>query len=378
MTPVRRWLVAALVTTALVAVPVLPRVTAGLLPSAAGELDAATLLALVQDAPDEPYQALVETSGTLQLPVTGSFDDLGSLLGEPNRLRVWWADRDSWRVDRLLVAGESDLHHTAGTTVAYSYEGQRAEVSRDPDIRLPRTSDLLPGELTRRFLADAVAGDVTSLPERRVGGVTTAGLRLADPGGRSTIARVDTWADPATGVPLLVEVWARGESRASFTSEAVSYDPGPLPAGVVSFEPTPETDVERTEVLDIADAADQYAPLRPPSAVAGLEASESSRGAVGIYGSGLTQLVAIPLRDDEADPLREQVGVTPGSVVLAGGPGAGPGGGYGVQQGPLSIAVGGAEGQGGWLVAGTVTPQVLSEALGDLLTGTRYLEGLDR
>lgn len=370
MTPVRRWLVTLAVALAVVGVPLAPR----LLPVSEPGLDAAALLTRVQESRDEPFSALVETAGTLQLPDAGTIDSVGALLGEQNRLRVWWGDRDTWRVDQLLAAGESDLHHDGAVTVDYSYEAQEARVSRDPDIRLPRSSDLVPGELARRFLGDldpraATAGDqMALLPARRVAGVDAAGLRLLPTGADrgSTIAHVDVWADPATGVALLVEVWARDATAPSFTSTALEWSPGAPAAGVIGFRRTPGTAVERVDVLDIADAASQYAPVRPPAEAGGLALSDDSRQAVGVYGTGLRQVVAIPLRDREADPLREQVAATLGAVSLANGVAA--------QQGPLGLALSGREGDGGWLVAGSLQPEALDAVLGDLLSRATYVE----
>ena len=368
MTPPRRWLVVAALTAAVVLLPLAPR----LLPVPGTEQDPAALLALLRESPEQGWSGYVETTGTLQLPATGDLDDLGSLLGETTRLRVWWRDPGSWRVDRLLTAGESDLRHTDGVTVAYSYEAQEAEVSRDPDIRLPRTSDLLPSELARRFVVGADPAALTSLPARRVAGVPAAGLRLdgATADERTTIGRVDLWLDPATGVPLLVEAYAEGSSTPALTSEVREYDPGVPPAAVVALEPTAGTEVQQVDVLDIADAASQYAPLRPPPEVAGLALQPSSRGAVGVYGRGLTQLVAIPLRDNEADPLREQVAVTPDAVATDDTIGA--------LAGPLGVLVGGRAGDGGWLVAGTLDLAALRAAEADLRTGAVYVPEEDR
>lgn len=364
MSPAQRWSVVAAATAAVVAAPLVPR----LLPADDPGLGTGQLLALLEEAPAQGWSGYVETTGTLQLPATGDLDDLGSLLGETTRLRVWWRGEDSWRVDRLLTAGESDLRHAGDTTVAYSYEAQQAEVSTDPDIRLPRTSDLLPGELARRFVVGADPGAVDVLPARRVAGVSAAGLVVdgAEADERTTLGRVEVWLDPATGVPLLLEAWAEDDldGPPAFSSEVRDYDPGTPPASTVALEPTAATDVERVDVLDIADAASQYAPLRPPAQVAGLVRQASSSGAVGVYGTGLTQLIAIPLRDNEADPLREQVALTPDAEATDDTVGA--------AVGPLGVLVGGRAGDGGWLVAGTVDLPTLRDAEADLLRGAVY------
>ena len=367
MTPVRRWLVVAALLVAVVSLPLAPR----LLPAEDSDLGTVRLLDRLRGSPDQGWSGYVETTGTLQLPAAGDLDDLGSLLGETTRLRVWWRDAGSWRVDRLLTAGESGLRHAGDVTVSYSYEAQRAEVSRDPDVRLPRPSDLLPAELARRVVLDADPAAVEALPARRVAGVSAAGLRVhgsADP--RTTIGRVDVWLDPATGIPLLVRAYADGSSAPALTSEVRDYDPGSPPVSVIDLDPTPQTEVERVGVLDIAEAAGQYAPLRPPAEVAGLERQPSSSGAVGVYGRGLTQLVAIPLRDDEADPLREQVAVTPGAVADADTIGA--------LAGPLGVLVGGRAGDSGWLVAGTLGLGALRAAEADLRAGAVYVPQEDQ
>ena len=367
MSPLRRWLVTLVVVGLVVALPLAPR----LLPAQASDVSAADLLAQVRASPDQGWSGLVETAGTLQLPASGELDDLGALLGEQTRMRVWWRGPDAWRVDRLLVAGEDDLVHRGSQTVDYSYEAQEARVSADPDIRLPRTVDLLPNELARRLLDGADPASVQRLPARRVAGLSAPGLRLAGAAAtRSTIARVDLWADPATGVPLRLEVWARGADAPSFTTAVVDYDADRPPRERVTFEATATTEVRREEVLDIADAANQYAPFRPPSRVAGLASTDATRGAVGVYGAGLRQLIAIPLRGSEAGPLRRQIAVTPGATSTERSIGA--------TVGPLGLLLGGRGDDGGWLVAGTLTQQVLQQAVDDLVAGTVYVEERDR
>ena len=53
--------------------------------------------------------------------------------------------------DRLTTAGEDDLVHDGDQTTAYSFEDARASVSTDPDIRLPRSADVLPPVLVERL-----------------------------------------------------------------------------------------------------------------------------------------------------------------------------------------------------------------------------------
>lgn len=346
----------------LVGVPIVVRAV----PPPDSDIDASGLLALVRAAEDRPYGGYVETQGALQLPVTDRFTDLGELLGERTRLRVWWRDHTEWRVDKLSVQGETDLVHGSGFTTQWAYESFDARVSVDPPIRLPRTADLLPPELGRRLLSDVDAAEVSRLPTRSVAGMAAPGLRLEPAAVQSSIGHVDLWADPDSGIPVRVEVYADGAANASFTTEFREFDAGPPDRSATTYQPTPDTDRSFDDVLDIADAANQYAPVRPPATAAGLELGAASDRAVGVYGEGTAQLIAIPLRDREAGALREQMALTPGveqdperTVV---------------SLGPLGVLLTGAEGDGGWLLAGTLTRDALERAARDVVAGFVFVE----
>ena len=108
-----------------------------------------------------PWSGIVETEGTLQLPDADRFGTVTALFGERTDLRVWWRDAEHWRVDRLLVTGETDQVRDGATTVEWSYERARATFSREPDIRLPRPGDLVPPVLAERLLRGVtIAGRV--------------------------------------------------------------------------------------------------------------------------------------------------------------------------------------------------------------------------
>ncbi len=362
---VKRWSLWAIGVALLIGVPAAVRAV----PPAESEISAGDLLAQVESSRDHAFSGYVETVGTLQLPVAERFTSVGALFGERTRMRVWWRSGEQWRVDRLLTAGENDLVHEGSYTTDWDYEDAEATLSRDPEIRLPRTSDLIPPELGARVLSDVDPDELTRLPTRRVAGIAAPGLRLAPASAQTSIGHVDLWADPETGVPLRVEVFSPGESTPSFTSEFREFSARTPAADTTSFTPNADIELSYDDVLDIADAANQYAPFRPPSTVAGLAKSSTAEGAVGVYGEGLSQLIAIPLRDREADPLRTQLRITPGSALAQRG--------TIVTVGPLGVMLTGDDGEGGWLVAGTVTSQTLVDAAEDLLEDTVYVESFD-
>ena len=362
MTSFNRWCVLALGVLLVIAVPVAIQA----LPARDSDVSASALLERVNAAEDEAWSGYVETTGALDLPVADDFSDVGALFSDGTRMRAWWRGSDDWRVDRLLVSGETDLVHQHGVTIEWSYERDRARISRDPDIRLPRTADLVPPVLAERLLRDVTADDVRRVGARRVAGVSAPGLRVEPGAPQSSVDHVDLWADPDSGVPLRVEVYAEGDDAPSFVSEFRDFSSARPAQAETTFDGAPGIEVDHDDVLDIADAANQYAPLRPPASIGGLQMSSSSDGAVGVYGVGITQLIAIPLRHQEADPLREQLRQTPDVTTDATG--------TLVAAGPLGVLVTGADGDRGWLITGTVTASTLTQAADDLAAGTTYLE----
>jgi hypothetical protein len=357
VTPFRRWCVVAAGTLLLVGAPV----ALHLLPAADSDVSATRLLTQARAAEGHAWSGFVETDGTLQLPDADRFSDVGALFGEHTRMRAWWRDDDHWRVDQLLLTGETDLVHDGGTTLEWDYEHLDATLSEDPEIRLPRTADLVPPVLAERLLRGVRDDDVRRLPARRVAGVSAPGLRVVPASDLSSIDHADLWLDPDSGVPLRVEVYAAGSGTAAFTSEFREFSSDRPDSDRVGFEAPDGVGVGFDDVLDIADAANQYAPVRPPDTVAGLPKAASSDRAVGVYGRGMTEVIAIPLRDREADALRDQLATTPGvsqddarTVVSVG---------------PLGVVLTGEEGDGGWLLAGTLTRAALVRAADDVLAG---------
>ncbi len=346
----------------LVAAPVV----AHLLPTAQSEVSAARLLNQAREAEDHSWSGFVETEGNLQLPDADRFSDVGALFGERTRMRAWWQDVNHWRVDQILLSGETDLVHEGETTWRWDYERLVASLSRDPEIRLPRTADLVPPVLAERVLRGVGPDDVERIAARRVAGTNASGIRVVPPSDLSSIDHANIWVDPGSGVPLMVELHAEGSGQAEFTSQFTDFSADRPGENDVGFQPPAGVDVEFDDVLDIADAANQYAPVRPPPEVAGLAKSASSDRAVGVYGRGMTQVIAIPLRDREADALRRQLATTPGVQQSAGR--------IVLTVGLLGVVLTGDQREGGWLLAGTLTRDALVRAAGDVLTGFVYVD----
>jgi hypothetical protein len=365
MTGFRRWSVVAALALLVVAAPLAWRAV----PAQDERVGAAALLARIEAGRDHAYSGYVESRGTLSLPVADRFTDLGALLGDVTRMRVWWRGSSSWRVAELLATGERDVVRDGSLTISWDYEDNEAERSVDPDIRLPRAADLVPPALGRRLLEDVDRDHVRRIPARRLAGREGLGLRLAPAAPQSSIDHVDLWADRETGVPLRVEVYGAPGRRPVLVSEFRSFDPGRPEASTSHFTPPAGADSHFDDILDIADAANQYAPFVPPPTLAGLAKAPRADRAVGLYGSGMTQLIAVPLWSRAANPLREQLLQTPGVRRVDEG--------TLVRVGPLGLLLTRSwDGVGqGWLVSGTVTDEALLAAAHDLAAGVRLVVG---
>jgi len=359
MRPIHRWSLVALAVALVVLVPMTVRA----LPVHDQAISASDLLAKVQDSDDAGYSGEVEVRGRLGLPVADHFTDLADLLGGETRMRVWWRNAEDWRVDKLLPTGEVDLFRHGRATIRWDFEREEAQTSLDPTIRLPRDADLLPPALARRALTDAAPGDVSRLPARRIAGHDAVGLRLEPSDPRTSIDHVDLWADAGSGLVLALDAYD-ADAQPVLTTSFTSVDLSTPEPHQTSFRAAPGLRMTVDDVLDIADAANQFAPLVAPYSVAGLPRAGEPGRAVGIYGTGLAQLMALPLQSRDATHLDRQlddagaVRTDDGLVLL--------------RVGPLGVALAFSHGfHFAWLVTGTVTDDTLARAAQDLDAGTR-------
>ena len=351
-----RWLVVLFAAAALVVTPLAWAAR----PTSDSPASAVDLARRVQASAALPWSGLVETSGSLQVPDSDSFAALSQLLGEDNVLRVWWRGAEDWRVDRLRSTGETDLYRSRGFQIRWVAESDTATVAPVSTIRLPDAADLLPSTLARSLLQGVRDAELSRLPADRIAGVDAAGLRITPEDSAASLDRVDLWADAVTGLPLRVELYGSGDRRPVVSTAVTSLSlEVPDPATTV-FRPAASSTLAYEDAVDVAAAANAFAPYDLPAELAGLTArGTADPGAVGIYGRGPTVLVAIPLRQRVAGPLRERLQSsasarrTPaGTVALVG---------------PVTLLMTpGQWGRGAFLLAGTVTPETVERAAGEL------------
>lgn len=358
----RAWTVVAAVAVVAVLIPQVP----GWLPAATVTVDPAALRQRVLGSVDRPYQGYAEVTGRLQLPELPNLRDLTALLTTTTRVRTWYAAPSRWRFAVVSAAGERDVYGTPRGEYTWDYgANQLTWLYGAVPVRVPRAGDLTPPELARRVLSAAEGDPVTALPARRVAGLDAAGMRLTPRDPDTTIGHVDVWADPATGLPLAVEVTARGASIPVLTTQFLEFTATAPPAEVITPSRPAGSGFSVVAAPGIADALGALGRVRPPARLAGRDLRQVDaagiRG-VGVYGTGLSAFVAIPVP-------REAGAQAADAVAKAGGAAEDlPNGEITTLSiAPLSIAVVRSEvSRRAWLLAGLTDTDVLVTAAGEL------------
>lgn len=357
-----RWAVVAAVVAALVALPFL--VSAVPVGQAAGAGSAAALLERIQASRTHPYAGYAESTGSLALPTTDQLSDVASLLGGRTQVRAWWRSADDWRSDTVTPVGELSTRTSATEVQVWDFEDSDVAVT-PPDVasavRLPRVGDTLPPELAARLLSGATTGQVTTLAARRVAGRPADGLAMTPDDPLSSIARVDVWADRASGIPVLVEVFGRTSDTAALSSTFLDFtdvDPSPQE---VAFSPPPGARVFIRQRFDLVRSIGRVPDAGLPDRLLGFARTPPQPGLEGIgqYGSGVTQVAVGALPERAARSLLEQIRLASTAVKLPEG--------TAISVGPVSLLVTDPQVTGQtWLVAGTLTPQGLARAATEL------------
>jgi hypothetical protein len=270
-----------------------PAVVASL-PVSAATPGAGVLLQRILGSGVVPYEGMADTVGRFPLPDLPNLDEPIGLLGDRNRLRVWFRASDHYRVDELSLFGETGTYVAPSGTWRWDSERRVASPSTAPaGERLPRPFDLTPPELGRRLASIAQPGDVlTDLPAQRVGGHDVPGVRIRPAAtAATTVEHVDLWADAATGVVLRAEVTATGGRRPAVASEFREVTVGRADAAAVDWHPAPDVRVRSTTTFDPVALAGRLSGAALPASIAGVARSDGTgsgapAGAVGLYGEG--------------------------------------------------------------------------------------------
>lgn len=333
---------------------------------ASARLDAGALRTRMLASVNLPYQGYAESTGSLGLPDLPNLSEVTSLLGGTTRLRSWYVDPKHWRVDEITGVGERDTYTVPGSQYVWDNgQNQYTEVVDDEPIRLPRGGDLLPPDLARRVLADE--GKVAALPAKRVAGIDAAGLRVTPSDPQTAIGHVDVWADPDTGLPLRVEVTAKGQAAPFVVTAFQTVSTQRPDDDVITPKPSPDSGFTATAAPDVVGALGQV-PLPPTLAGRQLQTDRVGGGrGLGFYGTGLSAFAVVPLPRNVSDGVVNAIGKVGGKTVTL------PGGQNTATRAtlltiaPLSVLVERSY-RRSFLLAGVVDPALLTQAAADLST----------
>jgi hypothetical protein len=319
----RRWAVVAAGVAVLCGLPVI----ASALPVSVPPLTAGQLRARVLASADEPYAGYAESNATFGLPPVAGLSGLTSLLNGVTKMRVWQATPDRWRVDVLSDAGERDTYQLSGCRSFIWDSGHQllTEVRGRQTYRLPRAADLVPPALALRLLSEAGRrARYRVIAPVRVAGQSAAGLRVTPADPASTVGRVEIWADPASGLPLLVEIFGRGSARPALKTQFFQVSRWHPDSRVLTPTRSPEAGFTVTRASNLAGALSNLGLVALPAELAGRIRQPVQEGfeEVGVYGGGLATFVLLSVRDSSGRdliPRAISAGGTPLSV--ASGPG---------------------------------------------------------
>ena len=132
----------------------------------------------------------------------------------------------------------------------------------------------------------------------RVAGRSAAGLRMTPSDTASTVGRVDIWADPSSGLPLMVEVFGRGSGRPALQSLFFQVSPWHPDQRVLTPNPAPGTGFTMTNAGNLAGVLSNLGLVALPAELAGRIRLPVQPGfeTIGAYGGGLTTFAVLGVR----------------------------------------------------------------------------------
>jgi hypothetical protein len=356
----RRWAIVAAGTGVLCALPAIVAAW----PVAGSPLSAAQLRARIMASAHIAYQGYAESNVSLDLPALPDLGDVTSLLDGSTDQYTWYRSPSQWRADVLTTAGEDDTYQTRQGTFVWDYgRDLLTQVTGAQPVRLPRAADLVPPVLARRLLGYAGPADhFYRLPSQRVAGFDAAGLRVVPGSADTTIGAIEIWADPASGLPVQVEVFGRGAATPVLVTRFLDLSLSAPTLATVTPNPAPGVGFTVSQLPDVSGVLNGFAPPLPSQlAGLGMVANPSGLTDVAAYGAGLARFAVVPLPPRIGNAAMTKASSVGGSIKL-------PGGSAVLVRTPLlTMVLASPTGGPVYLLVGAVTPALLERAAAQLL-----------
>ena len=355
-----RWLVVAVAVLVLCSAPAL----VGALPVSAPSRTVPQLVGLVRSSAAVPFTGYAESRGTLNLPDVSTLgNQVVGLLSDRSRLRVWHAGPRQFRVDRITTGGEDDTYVAGAITLTWSSAERRLlRQIADPQLPLPQPPDVLPNSLGRHLVESLPADGrgVRRGGDRRIAGRATTELIWHPDDPRSLVGQVSIWVDPTNGLPLRVEMRPTDSRVVAFETSYLNLSLAPPDPDHLRFDVrgTPRIDVQDTLPPSQQDLTPAF---QLPAKLAGLPKRSDAKPFIATYGTGASLVAVTAFDSTTADSIRQQID-SPGRPPLRGSFGEGT-----LVEAPMLRALIFSSADRGYVLAGTVTPEVLQQMAQDLV-----------
>ena len=262
---------------------------------------------------------VVETTslGLPQLPQAGNPTSLSSLLTGSHTIKVYYASAQHYRLSMQQTDSETDVIRSGNTLWLWESSGNSVtEFTAPSQAAHKHVTATLPAEpaLTPQQAANEILNAVGKTTRVRVqSNVLVAGepayeLSLAPKDHRSLIGKVLIAVDAKYGVPLRVQVFAKGSSSPAFQVGYTDLSPNTEPAAQnLTFTPPPGASVDKVNMGSEHSA--------------GASSGQADMSGFGSYGSGWLTVVSLPQQD-----LLSSFGTGAAGSQTPPAPSSGPGG----------------------------------------------------
>jgi hypothetical protein len=287
-----RW---ALVAGGLAILCALPAV-ASALPVSTPAVTTAQLRSRIVAAGQLSYSGYAESNATFGLPSLPGLSDVTSLLDGVTKMQVWQASPSDWRVDVLSDTGERDTYQHAKSWYLWDSGSELlTQIIGRSSVRLPQAADFLPPSLASRLLTEAgTTARLSVLAPRRVAGRAANGLRVVPADPASTVGQIDIWADATDGLPLDVQIYARGTRQPALETHFFQVSRWRPDRAVLTPRRGPGTGFTTTTASSLTGELSQLTPIVLPTELAGQPVRIiPDLLPLGVYGHGLSTFVVL-------------------------------------------------------------------------------------
>jgi outer membrane lipoprotein-sorting protein len=225
-------------------------------PSLPSRTPAQLLAQVAQDHVPALSGTVVETAslGLPSLPHTGNPTSIASLLTGSHTIKVWYASHEHYRLAVPESLSETDVVRDGDT--AWLWQSTKNEVTEfslpahaaTAPCPPPAAAQLTPQQAAQQVLAKVGPTTAVSVDSNvTVAGQAAYELVLAPKDSRSLVGRVGIAIDGSNGVPLRVQVFARGATAPAISIGYTAIHFGAPPASDTSFTPPPGAKVTKVD-----------------------------------------------------------------------------------------------------------------------------------